>query len=58
MTWAVVMPHRGQTTVPTRFAIRLLLIYLDDGPGLKVSRTVRDESAPILRDDPIELRGL
>ena len=39
MTWALTIPHRGQTTVATRFAMSPLLIYLDEGPGPEDSGT-------------------
>ena len=39
MTWALTIPHRGQTTVATRFAMSPLLIYLDEDPGPEDSVT-------------------
>ena len=58
MTWALAMPHRGQTTVVTRFAMRTLLMNLDDGPRPKDSvkdflhkpceRDIHDAHAPSL----------
>lgn len=40
MTWALTIPHRGQTTAPVvvRFAMRRFLISLDDGRGAEDSK--------------------
>lgn len=55
MTWALTIPHRGQTTVATRFAMSPLLIYLDEGPGPEDSGTFPPPRHPNERH-PIELR--